>query len=416
MVADTTYYDLLGVKPEATEGEIKKAYRKQAMLHHPDKNPNDPEASQKFQGLQNAYSTLIDAEERAAYDRYGVDGGPGGHGHSHDMDPEDFLAHLFGGMPFGGGPMPGGPRRRGRKGEDTIIPYDVTLEDLYNGKTAYFNTERNVLCGTCKGSGGRPNAKPSKCTKCNGRGITTVHRQVGPSQVGVSQVTCPDCHGEGTKIRDKDRCKKCKGGKITNEKKKLEVNIEKGMVDRQKIVLAGEGDQEPGIKTGDVIFQLRSKPHETFERSGADLLTAVAITLSEALLGFSRILITHLDGRGIHVASEPGKVYTPGETIVVKGEGMPTYKLPDKRGDLYIVFELEMPSPEWLQKVDRTAIEKLLPPKKADISPRPEVVDDVEYEHTDVGNFGDDDDDEEWDSDDDEDDEDEMGAPDCRPQ
>jgi len=388
------------------------------MQLHPDKNPNDPDASEKFQGLQNAYSTLIDPDAREAYDRHGKNAPSGGGFGPHDIDPDELFAHLFGGMGFGpGGPGGPGPRRRGRKGEDTLIPYDVSLEDLYNGKTAHFNMERNVLCGTCKGSGGRLNAKPSKCTKCNGRGITMVHRQVGPSQVGVSQVVCPDCDGDGTKLRDKDKCKKCKGKKTSKEKKKLEIVIEKGMPDRHKIVLAGEGDQEPDIKTGDVIFQLRTKPHPTFERSGADLLVAVAITLSEALLGFSRILITHLDGRGIHVSSEPGKIYTSGETIVVKGEGMPTHKANDRKGDLYIVFEVEMPSSEWMQTADRAALEKLLPPKKPDISPRPAIVDDVEYEATDVANFGDDDD-EEWDSDEDEDedDDDDLGNPECRPQ
>jgi DnaJ-class molecular chaperone len=125
------------------------------------------------------------------------------------------------------------------------------------------------------------------------------------------------------------------------------------MANQQRIVLAGAGDEEPGIPPGDVVFVLKQTPHDSFQRSGNDLLTAVHITLSEALFGFSRILVTHLDGRGIHMSSPPGKIIKPGESIVAKGEGMPTYKHPDTKGDLYIVFKIDMPGEEWLNTVDR---------------------------------------------------------------
>lgn len=172
-------------------------------------------------------------------------------------------------------------------------------------------------------------------------------------------------------LRNPLRCKKCKGEKVVQEKTRQEVHIERGMTDGRRIVLAGAGDQEasavsidyyclgftpptqPGLPPGDVIFVLKTQRHESFERSGSDLLATVSITLSEALLGFDRIMINHLDGRGVRVASPEGKVITSGMTIILRNEGMPTYKNPDVRGNLYIVLEVEMPSEDWMRSVDQ---------------------------------------------------------------
>ena len=211
------------------------------------------------------------------------------------------------------------------------------------------------------------------------------------------------------------------------------------MANQQRIVLAGAGDEEPGIPPGDVVFVLKQTPHDSFQRSGNDLLTAVHITLSEALFGFSRILVTHLDGRGIHVSSPPGKIIKPGESIVARGEGMPTYKHPDTKGDLYIVFKIDMPGGEWLNTVNQAVrppifqpcsnshhppkqLEKLLPPKRADVEPRPAVVDEAQFELSDIADargrpfptssdFFDHDDEDEWEDEEDDDDE-----PECRTQ
>ncbi|KAF8896222.1 hypothetical protein BD779DRAFT_1494583 [Infundibulicybe gibba] len=435
MPVDTELYDLLGVSPDASEAEIKKAYRKKAKEHHPDKNINDPQAAQKFQEMASAYEILSEPNSREAYDRGGLDGVSGRDG----VDPSEFFAQFFGagsggpsfGFDFGPGPgaYPGG--RRG-KGQDSIIQYDVTLEDLYNGKSVKMNMEKEVICGLCKGSGARGNAKPKVCATCDGKKWTFVQTQISHSQIGTSRRTCHDCDGTGEKLREKDRCKKCKGEKVVHDKTRQEIFIEKGMSDQQRIVLAGAGDQEPGVPAGDVVFVLKSTPHTSFERSGNQLITHVKITLSEALLGFSRILITHLDGRGIRVSSPPGKIIQPDDAIVLRGEGMPVYKSPDQKGDLYVVFAVEMPDPQWLKTVDQHALASLLPPKKKDIDPRPDVVDEAEFEETNIADvrarsfpaspnffdqgfasqFGDGDDDG-WEDDDDDDDG--MG-PECRPQ
>ncbi|TFY82878.1 hypothetical protein EWM64_g1132 [Hericium alpestre] len=337
--------------------------------------------------------------------RGGAGGGPAG------MNADDIFADLFGGgMHFGfdmGGGMGGGRFKRRTKGEDSVIPYEVTLEDLYNGKTVRMMMEKEVECGACKGTGAKGSAKPKKCAKCDGQGWTAVHSQIGRGQLGVSRQTCSDCGGHGETLREKDRCKKCKGEKVVKEKLRQEIFIEKGMSDGQRIVLAGAGDQQA---SGDVIFVLKAKPNDSFERSGNDLLTSVKITLSEALLGFDRILVNHLDGRGIHLSSPPGKVIKSGQTLVLRGEGMPTYKTPDQKGNLYVVLEIEMPDEQWMQNIDRKTLESLLPPKKSDVEPRPDIVDEARFEESDMVEFGEGEE-EAW-----EDEEEDMEQPECRQQ
>jgi len=235
------------------------------------------------------------------------------------------------------------------------------------------------------------------------------------SHLTTSRVACSNCDGTGQKLREKDRCKKCKGEKTVKEKNRQEVVIEKGMADKQRIILAGAGDEEPGTPAGDIIFVLRLTPHESFERSGSDLLTNVTITLSEALFGFSRILITHLDGRGVQVTSPPGKIIKHADTIVLRGEGMPIHKQPNTKGDLYLTFTIEMPSDEWLKTVDKKTLLSLIPPKKADIEPRPAVVSTAAFEEADIEEFGEGDEDD-WVEDDDEDEFGGAGEPECRPQ
>jgi len=199
------------------------------------------------------------------------------------------------------------------------------------------------------------------------------------------------------------------------EKNRQEVVIERGMADKQRIILAGAGDEEPGTPAGDVVFVLRLTPHESFERSGSDLLTNVTITLSEALFGFSRILITHLDGRGVHVTSPPGKILKHSDTIILRGEGMPIYKQPDTKGDLYLTFTIEMPDDEWLKTVNQETLLSLIPPKKTDIEPRPAVVTTAAFEEADIEEFGEGDEDD-WVEDEDDEDEFGGGEPECRPQ
>jgi len=417
MVVETVLYEILGVSSRASEDEIKKAYRKKAMQHHPDKNPNDPTASDKFKEVQHAYDILSDPQTRTIYDQGGLEAFTAGMGPDMNGMEDMLFESLFGGsFGFSMGPDGQSRKRKPRKGEDTIIPHNVTLEDLYNGKVVKMHLEKEVICAVCSGSGARGNHKPKKCVRCDGRGFTFATSQRGRASIGMSRVPCSDCEGAGVKLKEKDRCKKCKGKRTLKEKKRQEIIIERGMSDKEKIILTGDGDQQPDIPPGDVVFVLQTSPHPSFQRSGDDLATTVKITLSEALLGFSRIVVTHLDGRGIQVSSPPGKIVKPADAIVVRGEGMPT-RGKSTKGDLFIVFELEMPDTDWLKNVDVKALEALLPLKRPDMVPRPAQVEDVRYEATDIASFGEGDE-EGWEDEDEDDDDDSQleFEPECRPQ
>ncbi|PWN39770.1 DnaJ-domain-containing protein [Ceraceosorus guamensis] len=364
MPVDTTYYDLLGVSPSATPSELKSAYKKLSLTHHPDKNPDDPiGASARFQEISQAYETLSDEGSREMYDRFGLDGlaggssGAGAQGYGMDgMDMDDIFASMFGGgmgmgMGSGGGGPP--PHRRPQKGESSSIPYSVTLEDLYRGRVAHFNLQRNILCAACSASGARPGAQRSTCAKCSGKGKVQKLRSVGGGMVAQSWGECDACSGEGRKTREKDRCRKCKGEKVVKEKKKLDLIIERGMHHGQRIVFKGENDQIPGVpEAGDLIFTLQLQPHTSFEIRGLDLHTKCHITLSESLLGFERTILTHLDGRHLKWKSKSGKIVRPGETQRVVGEGMMREGDRGERGDLYITWEVDFPPDDFLSDID----------------------------------------------------------------
>jgi len=384
MVVDTKYYETLGVDPSCSDAEIKKAYRKLAMKYHPDKNPD---AGDMFKDISHAYETLSDPEKREAYDRFGDDGPQMGGGFG--MSPDDLFANLFGGMgggfEFGGGGGYGGRPSRPRRGEDMVHPLQVTLEDLYKGKHTKLAMERSIICSHCQGKGGKTGAV-KKCVTCKGRGFQVAMRQIGPGMVQQMQVACQDCSGSGEVIKDK--CKKCKGRKVTSEKKVLDIFIEKGMVDGQKIVMKGEGDQEPGVETGDIILVIKQKEHERFQRSGNDLLCHVKITLIEALAGFDKIIALHLDGRGIHVSHPAGEVIKPGDIRRIPHEGMPTFKRQDDLGDLYLQFDVEFPENMWTSIGHVKTLESVLPARPVDTTKKPEIVDECALLEGDLEQFG----------------------------
>lgn len=360
MAVESRYYEILEVETDASEHEIKRAYRKLAMKYHPDKNPDEGE---RFKEISHAYEILSDPDARAAYDRYGEEGPRGGGGGGgFGMSADDLFANLFGGGHGGGFDFGGDFNQHGRprKGESMKYPLTVSLEDLYLGKHTKMALEKNVICSNCDGKGGKTGAT-KKCGTCKGRGFQVAMRQVAMGMIQQMQVPCTDCNHTGEVA--KDRCKKCKGKKVTVEKKYLDVFIEKGMMDGQKIAMKGEGDQEPGIEPGDVILVLKQKEHPIFTREGDDLLCKVKISLTEALCGFDKVIVTHLDGRGIHVKNPAGKIIRPGMIKRIYNEGMPTYKRPDNRGNLYIEFDVEFPKDNFTTSANFTTLETILPPR-----------------------------------------------------
>ncbi|MBA0808831.1 hypothetical protein Gohar_024540, partial [Gossypium harknessii] len=253
----------------------------------------------------------------------------------------------------------------------------VSLEDLYNGTSKKLSLSRNIICSKCKGKGSKSGAS-MKCSGCQGSGMKVSIRHLGPSMIQQMQHPCNDCKGTGETINDKDRCPQCKGEKVVQEKKVLEVNVEKGMQNGQKITFPGEADEAPDTVTGDIVFVLQQKDHPKFKRKGDDLFVEHTLTLTEALCGFQFIL-THLDGRQLLIKTHPGEVVKPvvlmaiirlqmnpvhvfvDQFKAINDEGMPMYQRPFMRGKLYIHFTVDFP--DSLAPEQCKALEAVLPPR-----------------------------------------------------
>nr|XP_020739523.1 dnaJ homolog subfamily A member 4 isoform X2 [Odocoileus virginianus texanus] len=351
MVKETQYYDILGVKPSASPEEIKKAYRKLALKYHPDKNPDEGE---KFKLISQAYEVLSDPKKRDIYDQGGEQAiKEGGSGSPSFSSPMDIFDMFFGG---------GGRMARERRGKNVVHQLSVTLEDLYNGVTKKLALQKNVICEKCEGIGGKKGSV-EKCPVCKGRGMQIHIQQIGPGMVQQIQTVCIECKGQGERINPKDRCESCNGAKVIREKKIIEVHVEKGMKDGQKILFHGEGDQEPELEPGDVIIVLDQKDHSVFQRRGHDLIMKMKIQLSEALCGFKKTIKT-LDDRVLVITSKSGEVIKHGDLKCVRNEGMPIYKSPLEKGILIIQFLVIFPEKHWLPQDKLSQLEALLPPRQ----------------------------------------------------
>lgn len=279
-MAKADYYETLGVAKNSNSDEIKKAYRKQAMKYHPDRNPGDKAAEEKFKEMQEAYDVLSDEKKRAAYDRFGHDavqggaaGGGAGYGNFTDIF-SDVFNNIFGAERGGGG-----GRSYAQQGSDLGYNLDLTLEQAVFGATIEIKIPSLAACETCKGSGAKKGSKPSKCQTCDGHG--QVRMQQGFFSI---QQTCPNCHGEGQIISDP--CSDCRGQGRVRQFKTLSVKIPAGIDDGDRIRLHGEGEAGlHGGPPGDLYVQVHVKPHAIFTRQHNDLLCEVPINFVTAALG-----------------------------------------------------------------------------------------------------------------------------------
>ena len=334
------YYETLGISKGASQDEIKKAYRSMAKKYHPDMNPGNQEAEQKFKEVNEAYAVLSDEEKKAKYDQFGhaafEQGGGGagyggGFGDFGGFDMNDIFSSIF-----GGGARGASRANAPQAGDDIVVRVSISFEEAAFGCKEEISFPKIQKCDDCSGTGAQKGSSPEKCSRCGGRGTITVQQR---TIFGMTQSTraCPDCGGTGKII--KEPCKNCKGKGLVRITKKLSVSIPAGIDDGQRVVLRGQGHEgKNGGYPGDLIIQVTVRPHSVFERDGYDLYCDVPITFYEAALG-ATIKIPTLEGDAdieIPEGTQTGTVFT------VKGKGIQMVNSKNK-GNLYVKVVVETP-------------------------------------------------------------------------
>ena len=341
------YYEVLGVERTIDAPGLKAAYRKLAMVHHPDRNGGSEDSMAKFKEISEAYSVLSDDQKRAHYDRFGHAGQPGGGqgpfggGGFHDVN--DIFSQVFGdafGDVFGGG---GRQRQQGpRRGSDLRYDLEITLEQAYKGADVEIAVPSTLTCETCDGSGAKAGAKPQTCSTCQGAG--RVRQANGFFQV---ERTCPSCGGAGQRLDAADVCKSCHGHGQVRKTRNLSLKIPAGVDDGSRIRLTSEGDAgQRGGPRGDLYVFLSVAPHELFERDNLDLLVTVPVPMTVAALGGEVdapcLVSDACDGRCKASVEVPAGAQT-GKTVRIKGKGMPHLN-GRQRGDLVVELFVETPT------------------------------------------------------------------------
>ena len=343
------YYEILSISRTANEVEIKAAYRKLAIQHHPDKNPDDHTAEEKFKEAAEAYAVLSDAQKRAAYDRFGhagVGAGAGGGGFNPGFTNIEDIFDLFGFGDMFGGQRGGSTRTAAQRGADLRYDLEITLEEAALGKDQTLRIPRLEKCDECDGKGTEKGTQPETCMTCNGSGQTRY-------QQGFFSVmrTCPNCGGRGQII--KSACQKCRGAGRIEKEKMLEIKIPAGVETGSRLKVVGEG--EGGINggsSGDLFVVIHVAEHEIFERQGANLYSAVPVSFAQAALG-AEIEVKTLDGEEnlkIPAGTQTGTVFR------LKAKGMPALG-GRGRGDLFVAVTLI--TPKTLTKEQRKLLEQL---------------------------------------------------------
>ena len=350
------YYEVLGVSRGASEDEIKKAYKKMARKYHPDLNPGDKTAEEKFKEVNEAYEVLSDADKKARYDQYGHAGvdpnfGAGGFGGGFDGsfdfgDLGDIFGCFFGGG-FGGGRRtnPNAPQR----GESIRMSIAISFEEAAFGCEKAVTVERYETCDTCHGNGCAPGTSPEVCPDCHGTGTVQVRRQT-PMGVFATSSPCPKCGGKGRIIHQP--CKDCRGSGMVRKKKTIQASIPAGIDNGQTISIRGQGNAgKNGGPAGDLLITITVRPHELFRREGTSVLCEAPITFTQAVLG-AELEIPTIDGKVKYTLPEGTQ---SGTTFRLKGKGIPSIN-GRGRGDQYVTVYIE--TPKNLNKEQKEALKK----------------------------------------------------------
>ena len=362
-MAKRDYYEVLGVGKGAEDGEIKKAYRKIAMQYHPDRNPGDKSAEEKFKEAAEAYEVLSDKDKRARYDRFGHAGlsgnGGGFSGGSGGMTMEDIFAQfgdIFGESSpfegfFGSSRTSGGRRRAGgQRGSNLRIQVAPTLEEIANGVTKKIKVKKNVTCDQCSGSGAKDRNSVQTCSTCRGSGYV---RQVRSTFLGQMQTTaaCPTCNGSGQVVTA--NCPKCRGeGRVYHEET-IEIDIPAGVAEGMQLSMAGKGNAgQRGGPAGDLLINIIEKPHESLQRDGQNLIYDLYLNFADAALGTS-VEVPTIEGR-VKIKVPPGT--QAGKIFRLKDKGLPSVQSYG-RGDQLI--HVNVWTPKKLTEEERSLLEKL---------------------------------------------------------
>lgn len=364
-MAKRDYYEVLGVSKNATEDEIKKAYRKLAIKYHPDRNPGNKEAETKFKEAAEAYDVLHDPNKRQQYDQFGFDGPSGfgggspfgGGGFSMDdifsMFGDVFGGHGgFGGFGGFGGGFGGGNRQPQYRGADLRLKVRLSLQDVASGVTKKFKLRKDVCCPNCHGTGAANGETPQTCPTCNGAGavMKTVKTPLGIMQ---TQSVCPQCHGDGTIIKNK--CSSCGGEGIVKGEEVVEINIpagvEQGMI--VSVPRKGNAGRRNGTN-GDIQVLVEEENNNTFVRDGQDIIYNLLLDFPTAALG-GEVDIPTIEGNSVTIKIEPGT--QPGKTLRLRGKGLPAVKgYGNSTGDLVVNISIFVP--KTLNKKQREALEE----------------------------------------------------------
>lgn len=331
MVKDTKLYDVLEVAPNASENEISQSYKKLARKYHPDKNPDDAEASKKLQEINAAKEILLDSQKRNMYDQLGMDylqnNNGGGEGHSH----EDIF-NMFGG--FGGF---GGMRGNQQQKENIVINETVTLNKIFNEESITVNFKQKNFCSNCKGEGTNDGSS-SKCNGCNGVGVVIQTIRMGP-MIQQMQSTCGLCRGTGKISKPENKCKECNGEGTKLKDVRLNFPLKNGLTEGQQIQLPNQGHQTKDGRT-DLLIVIHVEEHPIFKRNGDDLIIDIELKLYQALFGFDKI-IEHLDKRKLLISHTGKTEYNQSRKII--GEGMKSLQN-NSNGNLIINFKYKLPN------------------------------------------------------------------------
>jgi molecular chaperone DnaJ len=374
-LAKKDYYEVLGVAREATKEDIKKAYRRLAVMYHPDRNPGNKEAEEKFKEATEAYDVLADESKRQTYDQFGFSGVEsmgGAAAHDYSTIFRDF-EDIFGGFTgffdsfFGGNRRRGAGRSSARRGADLRYDLEVAFEEAVFGAKKEIAFSRNESCEACRGTGAAQGQGKRLCPTCGGSG--QVRRSSGFFSIAS---TCPSCNGEGEVVENP--CPQCGGRGLVTRSRKIKVAIPAGIEDGKRIGISGQGDGgQNGGPPGDLYVYIHVRSNEYFQRDGNDLYCLIPISVTQAALGAEIQVPTLEDSHKVKVRIPPGT--QNGRILRLKSEGVPYLSSPERRGDLYVKIQVEVPTR--LSGRAKTLLKELADITGEDSSPRPVKLSDL---------------------------------------